>query len=88
MDTTPGKNAFLTVVYCIIVPFLYWGIAKAAPDRYNLVAAAVCLPGIGFVSLNGGFSMSAGDLLTLLGGFFLFEIELWSCFSAAKPYCG
>ena len=22
--TTPGKNAFLTSAYCIIVPFLYW----------------------------------------------------------------
>lgn len=22
--TTPSKNAFLTAVYCVIVPFLYW----------------------------------------------------------------
>ena len=31
--TTPGKNAFLTAVYCVIVPFLYWVIAKRRPDR-------------------------------------------------------
>ena len=29
MDTTPGKNAFFTAVYCVIVPFLYWGVAGA-----------------------------------------------------------
>ena len=24
MDTTPGKNAFLTAIYCVMVPFLAW----------------------------------------------------------------
>lgn len=27
-DTTPGKNAFLTSVYCVIVPFLAWVTTK------------------------------------------------------------
>ncbi|MGL6292825.1 EamA family transporter [Eubacterium aggregans] len=31
-DTTPGKNAFLAVVYCVIVPFLYWIVDKRRPD--------------------------------------------------------
>ena len=31
-DTTPGKNAFLTAVYCVIVPYLYWIIDKNKPD--------------------------------------------------------
>ena len=26
--TTPSKNAFLTSVYCVLVPFLYWWLAK------------------------------------------------------------
>ena len=30
MDTTPGKNAFFTAVYCVIVPFLYWAVATQA----------------------------------------------------------
>ncbi len=85
MDTTPGKNAFLTAVYCIIVPFLYWGIAKARPDRYNIVASVVCLLGIGFVSLDGNLSMRTGDLLTLVGGvFFALHIVSVALFSRGR----
>ena len=30
--TTPGKNAFLTATYCVIVPFLWWAFEKKRPD--------------------------------------------------------
>lgn len=69
MDTTPGKNAFFTAVYCVIVPFLYWAVDRLRPDRFNLLAAILCIAGIGFVSWDGGFSLSWGDVLTLMGGF-------------------
>lgn len=69
-DTTPGKNAFLTAVYCVIVPFLFWIVNKTRPDIYNMAAAALCLTGIGLVSLTEGFTIRMGDALTLLGGFF------------------
>lgn len=68
--TTSGKNAFLTAIYCVIVPFLYWAIAHTRPDRYNILAALLCIVGIGFVSLNGDFSVNMGDILTLICGFF------------------
>ena len=68
--TTPGKNAFLTSVYCIIVPFMFWVVNRKRPDIYNVVAAVICIVGIGFVSLEKGFVIGTGDLLTLLGGFF------------------
>ena len=71
--TTSGKNAFLTAVYCVIVPFLYWLIARKRPDRYNILAAVVCIVGIGLVSLSndgGALSINLGDVLTLIGGFF------------------
>lgn len=98
--TTPGKNAFLTAVYCVIVPFLSWITAKPSfkksrradgddascsvmstepedsespeekPDRYNFIAAIICITGIGFVSLTDGFSIELGDALTLICGFF------------------
>ena len=55
MDTTPGKNAFFTAVYCVIVPFMYWGMD-------------LCIVGIGFVSWDGGFAMTWGDVLTLISG--------------------
>ncbi|MEG1778479.1 MAG: DMT family transporter [Oscillospiraceae bacterium] len=68
--TSPGKNAFLTAVYCVIVPFLFWIVDKSKPDIYNFLAAGLCLCGIGLVSLTGDFSIGIGDFLTLIGGFF------------------
>lgn len=69
-DTTPGKNAFLTSVYCVLVPFLFWIIGKSKPDVYNVAAAALCVAGIGLVSLTDGFAIRFGDVFTLIGGFF------------------
>ena len=69
MDTTPGKNAFFTAVYCVIVPFLYWAVDRLRPSRWNVLAALLCVAGIGFVSWDGGLVLSGGDLLTLLSGF-------------------
>lgn len=69
-NTTPGKNAFLTAVYCIIVPFQFWAVDKKRPDKYNIIAAVTCLTGIGLVSLTESFTIQMGDYMTLLSGFF------------------
>lgn len=69
-DTTPGKNAFLTAIYCVLVPFMYWLIDKKRPDIYNFIAAVFTITGIGLVSLNGDFSIRMGDAFTLVSGFF------------------
>ena len=82
--TTPGKNAFLTAVYCVIVPFLYWAIAHRRPDRYNVLAAVLCIAGIGLVSVTGSdaSAFNSGDVLTLIGGFFfaahIVAVSKWS----------
>ena len=70
--TTSGKNAFFTAVYCVIVPFLYWAIARRRPDRYNVLAAFLCVAGIALVSVTGesATAFNLGDVLTLVGGFF------------------
>ena len=69
--TTPGKNAFLTAVYCVMVPFLAWGIYRRKPGLQHVLAAVLCLAGIGFVSLSGGEAgVNPGDLLTLACGLF------------------
>lgn len=68
--TTPGKNAFLTTTYCILVPFLYWVISGKRPDKYNIIAAVVCLVGVGFVCLGNDLSINVGDMLTILCGLF------------------
>jgi drug/metabolite transporter (DMT)-like permease len=69
-DTTPGKNAFLTAIYCVLVPFLYWLVDKKKPDVFNFIAAIISITGIGFVSLNSDFTIHMGDAITLVGGFF------------------
>ncbi len=70
MYTTPGKNAFLTAAYCIMVPFLFWFTNRTRPDRYNISAAVVGLAGIGLISVNRSFSVNIGDALTLVCAFF------------------
>lgn len=66
-DTTPGKNAFLTATYCVIVPFMLWAVAGRRPSLANVGAALMCIAGIGLVSLAAGsFTMQFGDLMTLL----------------------
>jgi drug/metabolite transporter (DMT)-like permease len=76
--TTPGKNAFLTSVYCIIVPFLCWLMIKKKPDKFNVIAAIVCLAGIGLISLNDDLRVGLGDALTLVSGFF-FALHIVIC---------
>ena len=68
--TTPSKNAFLTAVYCVLVPFLYWAFARVKPDRYNVLAALLCVTGGGLVSLTGDLTVNPGDGLTLLCAIF------------------
>lgn len=83
--TTPGKNAFLTAVYCVLVPFVSWAFFGSRPDRFNFLAAATCLAGIGFVSLDGDMSVNAGDWLTLVGGvFFALHIAFVARFNSDK----
>lgn len=66
--TTPGKNAFLTATYCVLVPFLNWLLTRKRPDRYNIAAAVLCLLGIGLVSLTEDFTVVGGDVITLVCG--------------------
>lgn len=68
--TTPGKNAFLTATYCVLVPFMWWAFTKKRPDAYNLGAALVCIIGMALVSLDGDLSLGLGDGLTICCGIF------------------
>ena len=80
--TTPGTNAFLTTVYCVIVPFLSWAVSKKRPDVWNFIAAAICITGIGLVCLDGKMSFSfLGEGFTLICGIFyalqIVAVEKW-----------
>jgi drug/metabolite transporter (DMT)-like permease len=68
--TTAGKQAFLTGVNVIIVPFLSWGLYKNAPDIYSIIASGLALAGIGLLTLKGGHGVNLGDILTLACAFF------------------
>jgi len=68
--TTPGKNAFLTSTYCVLVPFLAWLIYKRKPKATSIIAAFVCVAGVGFVSLDSAGGINVGDVLTLCCGVF------------------
>lgn len=73
--TTPGRNAFLTATYCVMAPFACWALEGVRPRVRNVVAAFICIVGVGFLSLAGeegsfSFYLSTGDWLTVLGAFF------------------
>ena len=70
MHTTPGVNAFLTATYCVMVPFLNWVFRRKRPGGSSLFAAAICLLGVGFVSLQGGVRGGLGEGLTICCGLF------------------
>ncbi len=67
-DTTPGKNAFLTAIYCVLVPFFFWAVKKTRPEGKSFAAAFLCLIGIGLISLTRNLTIGFGDTLTLVSG--------------------
>lgn len=66
--TTAGKQSFVTAVYVVMVPFLYWIVSRKTPGKYNVISAFICLVGIGFLTLNSneGLVLGKGDILTLV----------------------
>lgn len=68
--TTPGKNAFLTACYCVMVPFLSWAFGQGRPGARHVLAAVVCVCGIGLVAADGGLPLNRGDVLSLSCGVF------------------
>ncbi|MBR1747604.1 MAG: DMT family transporter, partial [Clostridia bacterium] len=75
--TTPGKNAFLTATYVVLVPFVMWLFFKEKPKKKNIIAAVLCFAGIGFISLSTQVNVNIGDALTVASGvFYALQISL------------
>ncbi len=73
--TTASKNAFITTLYVILVPFLHWFFNQKRPSANNIGAAVIAVFGLALISLEGDLSINIGDLLTLFCGlFFAFHI--------------
>ncbi|MBS4224997.1 DMT family transporter [Lederbergia citrea] len=63
--TTPSKNAFLTAVNVVIVPFIGFLLYKRKIDMFELVGAVTALVGVAVLSLKLSSEINIGDLLTL-----------------------
>lgn len=73
--TTPSKNAFLTAVNVVIVPFIGFVIYKRRLDVFELTGAVIAVIGIALLSLQFSGEVNIGDVLTLLCAFaFAFHI--------------
>lgn len=73
--TTASKNAFITTLYVILVPFLHWFFNRKKPSGNNMAAAVIAVLGLALISLEGDLSVNIGDMMTLLCGlFFAFHI--------------
>ena len=84
---SPGVNAFLTAVYVVLVPFMWWVVAKRKPAKTNIVAALVAIVGIWLVSVtsaSGSLSIGFGEVMTLLCAFFfaahIVSVSIFSAF--------
>ncbi|MFJ8066029.1 DMT family transporter [Psychrobacillus sp. NPDC096426] len=63
--TTPSKNAFLTAVNVVIVPFIGFILYKRKMDMYELGGAVLAVIGVAVLSLKLSAEINIGDLLTL-----------------------
>ena len=64
--TTPSKNAFLTALNVVIVPFIAFIILKKKVGMIGIIGAIMSVIGVALLSLNGNLTLSLGDGLTLL----------------------
>lgn len=79
--TTPSKNAFLTALNVVIVPFIAFVLLHKKIGAKGILGAAMSVIGVALLSLNGDLSLSLGDGLTLLCAVgFAFQIFLTSQF--------
>jgi drug/metabolite transporter (DMT)-like permease len=79
--TTPSKNAFLTALNVVIVPFISFLILKKKIGARGIAGALMSIAGVALLSLERNFSLGLGDGLTLICAVgFAFQIFLTSEF--------
>lgn len=64
--TTVSKNAFITAVNVVIVPFIGFVLYKRKLDKIGIIGSFMALLGIGILSLEPDLSVNFGDFLTFL----------------------
>ena len=79
--TTPSNNAFLTATNVVMVPFIAYFIGRKNLNKADIIGSFTALIGVGVLSLQSNFSISAGDLFTLFCALgFAFQIYLTGIF--------
>jgi drug/metabolite transporter (DMT)-like permease len=79
--TTPSKNAFLTALNVVIVPFISFLILRKKIGARGIAGALMSIAGVALLSLDRNFSLGLGDGLTLICAVgFAFQIFLTSEF--------
>lgn len=79
--TTPSKNAFLTALNVVMVPFIAFVVCKKKIGAKGIVGAIMAIVGVGILSLEKNLTLGIGDGLTLLCAVgFAFQIFLTSEF--------
>lgn len=75
--TTPGKNAFLTATYVVIVPFVVWVMFHKRPENKSYLAITLCILGMMWLTdiFKSGLNFQFGDILTLIGAF-VFALQI------------
>lgn len=72
--TSPGKNAFLSTAFVILLPLYSWLVLRKRPSVFVFAAVVLQMLGIALLSLGHditeGIKFSLGDWLTLLCAFF------------------
>ena len=64
--TTSSKSSFIIGSYVAILPLIYWVIRGKKPQRADILAALVCIVGLGFILLGSFDGVNKGDLISLL----------------------
>ena len=64
--TTPSKNAFLTALNVVMVPFIAFLVLRKRIGWRGVLGACLSVVGVAVLSLNGNMTLGLGDALSLL----------------------
>lgn len=79
--TTPSKNAFLTALNVVMVPFIAFVILKKKVGARSIAGTVMAIVGVGLLSLEKNLTLGIGDALTLVcAAGFAFQIFFTSEF--------
>lgn len=79
--TTPSKNAFLTALNVVMVPFIAFLLLHKRIGWRGVLGACLSVVGVAVLSLNGDMTLGLGDALSLLCAVgFAFQIFLTGVF--------